>query len=132
MLESIITGCDILSEGTPSLFGENGHTVNDDFFLSEIEKCSEYNILNLDNFVPNDLPDADVDLAEEEPSTETNPNVFLLDDNVDRFEALLQSEFEKREMGKPHKTRFTVIYCILIWRANIIYRECDTYFRIGE
>lgn len=96
VLESIITGYDV--------FISDAAIFDDEFILSEIEKCSEYNILNLDNFVPNDLPDADVDLAKEEPLSEANPNVFLLDDNIDRFEALLQSEFEKREMGKPGKT----------------------------
>lgn len=100
MLESIITGCDILSEETPSLFEENGQRVDDDFFLSDIEKCNEYNILNLDNFVQNDLIDPDISTVKEEESCEERPNVFLLDDNVDKFEMLLQDELLRREMGK--------------------------------
>lgn len=100
MLESFSTGCDLLAGISEPFFDDNLKTTKSDVFLNTGLPEDDYNILNLDSFVPKETFRSNFEEDAFNSAKYVDPNIFLLDVHDDRFEELLQSEIIEKATGK--------------------------------
>lgn len=114
VLQSFAVGGDLFADHGESNLNYNLKTTNSDVFLNSGLTDEDYNILNLDSFVPKDgttnaLIDHNADNTFNS-AEHIDPKIFLLDMNSDRFEDLLKNDIDDKTTGnyKPNviKTEF--------------------------
>lgn len=96
ILHSFSTGGGFLSE--PYFDSSLGNI--DDLLNNDIAN-TDYNLLDLDNYVPEEplAPEIENNKCIESNKIKQVPNVFLLDSDCDRFEELLKSNIVEKRTG---------------------------------
>lgn len=107
----ILNGC-FLSDIDESFNIETISSEHSDYLLNDnlgtASSSDEYNILNLDGFIP-DISNIDSIIGENVAVSEaaTRPKVYLLDENVKKFEDLLENDIVDKIAGNMHISSWT-------------------------
>lgn len=100
VLQSFKTDCDLLADITAPLFADNLKTTESDVFLNSGLPDDDYNILNLDSFVPKQTSASADSAGETDDAFDSgkyiDPRILLFDP----FEELWQSEIVDKQTGK--------------------------------